>query len=181
MKRNLGLTMLAVYVGSIVLANYLTNRYGFVSIGFGYVTTAGTVAIGGAILTRDLIQDALGRAAVLAAILVGAGVSWGVSSAHLATASGLTFLVAEGLEFAVYTPLRRRAGFATMKWSGVVSVANVVGAVADTFLFLWLAGFPLTANIVEGQIIGKLYLTAVVIAVAPVVRSAIRPSVVATT
>ena len=166
-KRKLGLIAFGVFVGSVVLANYLTARYGLVGIGFGLMATAGTVAIGGAIMTRDLLQDGLGRWAVLGAIVVGAALSFWLSTPALARASGTTFLIAEGLEFAVYTPLRRRVGFGTRKWSGVVLVANVTGALADTLIFLSLAGFPVTPPVIAGQMVGKGYVTlAILIAVA---------------
>jgi hypothetical protein len=168
-----GAGLLAVYVGSVVLANWLTTRYGLVPVFPGLVTTAGTVAIGGAIMTRDLLQDALGRIAVLAAIVTGALLSYAVASHQIAFASGVTFLVAESLEFAVYTPLRRRVGWGTGKWGGIVGVANVTGALADTLLFLWLAGFPLTFSVVGGQMLGKAYVTAVVVLGALVLRRAV--------
>lgn len=168
-----GLPLLAIYVGSVVTANYVTAHYGLVPVGFGLMATAGTWAIGGAILTRDLLQDALGRWVVLAAIVAGAGLSWALSNERLAVASGVTFLLAEGLEFLVYTPLRRRVGFATPRWSGVVSVANVTGAVADTLIFLQLAGFGLSGSIVAGQMVGKLWITLGVVALAPMVRRAV--------
>lgn len=169
-QRTAGLGLLAVYIGSVVAANWLTTRYGLVTVFPGLLTTAGTVAVGGAIMTRDFLQDALGRAAVLAAIITGAGISYGLSSHQIAVASGVTFLIAESLEFAVYTPLRRRYGWGTGRWGGVVAVANVTGAVADTLIFLRLAGFPMTVPVVGGQLLGKAYITAAVLLVALAIR-----------
>ena len=162
--------LFAVYVGSVVLANWLTTRYGLVRAGFGLLCPAGTFAIGGVIMTRDLLQDAAGRLAVLAAIVIGAGLSFLVSSHQIAAASAITFLIAESLEFAVYTPLRRRAKWGTGKWAGVVAVANVTGALADTLIFLHLAGFPVTGLTVGGQMLGKAYITAAVIAAGLLIR-----------
>jgi uncharacterized PurR-regulated membrane protein YhhQ (DUF165 family) len=170
-QRSAGLGLLAVYIGSVVLANWLTTRYGLVTVFPGLLTTAGTVAVGGAIMTRDFLQDALGRIAVLAAIIAGAGISYGLSSHKIAVASGVTFLIAESLEFAVYTPLRRRYGWGTGKWGGVIAVANVTGAIADTLIFLRLAGFPMTAQVVGGQLLGKAYVTAAVIIAGVVIRA----------
>ena len=121
-------------------------------------------------MTRDLLQDALGRIAVLAAIVIGAVLSFAVSSHQIAVASGVTFLVAESLEFAVYTPLRRRSGWGTRKWAGVVSVANVTGALADTLLFLYLAGFPVNFTTVGGQMLGKAYVTIAVVVLGVLIR-----------
>lgn len=173
MRQKLGFALLGIYVGSVVLANYLTAHFGLVDIGFGLLTTAGTIAIGGAIMTRDLLQDALGRYAVLGAILAGALISWWLSSPQLAFASGATFLLAEGLEFLVYTPLRRRVGFATGKWGGIVGIANVTGAIVDTLLFLNLAGFPITKDVVLGQLVGKAYITLAVVGVLLLTRRAV--------
>jgi uncharacterized PurR-regulated membrane protein YhhQ (DUF165 family) len=164
--------LLTVYIGSVVLANWLTTHYGLISVGLGLMATAGTPAIGGVIMTRDLLQDAAGRIAVLAAITAGALISFAVSSHQIAIASGVTFLVAESLEFAVYTPLRRRAKWGTGRWSGVVIAANVTGALADTLLFLTLAGFPLTWPVTAGQMLGKAYVTAAVVAAGMVIRHA---------
>lgn len=164
-RRSLGYIALVVYIGSVVLANWLTTKYGLVDVGFGLLTTAGTVAIGGAIMTRDLLQDALGRWVVLAAIVAGALLSWAVAAPFIAVASAVTFLIAETVELLVYTPLRMRTGFATGRWTGVVLVANTVGAVFDTFLFLWIAGFPLTGTVVAGQLVGKAWVTLAVITV----------------
>ena len=179
-NRTIGICLLAVYIASIITANWLTTRYGLIAVFPGLVTTAGTLAVGGAIMTRDFLQDALGRIAVLAAIVTGAGLSWLLSSHQIAFASGVTFLVAESLEFAVYTPLRKRYGWGTSRWSGVVGLANLTGALADTFLFLALAGFPITTAVVGGQLLGKAYVTIAVITTGVVIRrcstSARRPA-----
>lgn len=168
MKRLAGLFAATIFVASVVAANYLTAHLGLIPVGFGLTATAGTIAIGGAIMTRDLMQDGLGRGAVIVAILIGAVLSWWLSSPELARASAITFLIAELLEFAVYTPLRRRVRFASGQWSGVVLLANITGALADTLIFLSLAGFSLTAAVVAGQMVGKGYVTLAVVILAGV-------------
>lgn len=162
-----------IYTASIVLANVLTSHYGLVAVAPGLKATAGTFAVGGVIMTRDLLQDAAGRRVVLACIVVGAALSFATSSERIALASGLTFLVAELAEFAVYTPLRARVEWGGGRWSGVVTVANVTGIVADTLLFLAIAGFPLAWSTVAGQMVGKAYVTAAVIFAAVVIRHAV--------
>jgi len=178
MVRRAGLALLFVYMTSIVAANWLTTRYGQVPVAPGLVATAGTFAIGGAVMTRDFLQDALGRAAVFAAILTGAGLSYLLSSHRIALASGITFLIAESAEFGIYTPMRRRVRWGSWLWSGVISLANLTGIVADTLLFLWLAGFALTVSGVAGQFAGKAYVTVAVIACAGVIRRALSHSAV---
>jgi len=174
-RRTTGLALLATYITSIWAANWLTTRYGLIAAwpGAAITCTAGTFAVGGAIMTRDFLQDALGRWVVLAAIAAGAILSYATSSHVIAVASGVTFLLGETLEFAVYTPLRRRYRWGTGRWSGVVAAANVTGALADTFLFLWLAGFGATATVVAGQLTGKAYVTAGCIALGVVIRRAV--------
>lgn len=138
------------YAGAVVAANVLTSHYGLVPVLPGLVTTAGTYAAGAALLLRDGVQETAGRWAVVAAIAVGGLVSWATSTPALALASAAAFLLAEGVDMAVYTPLRERG------WARAVLVSNVVGAVVDTLLFLTLAGFPLTASVIGGQLVGKL-------------------------
>ncbi|MFI6862620.1 VUT family protein [Streptomyces sp. NPDC050421] len=144
-----GPAALAGYVGAIAAANWLTARYGMVPVGAGMLTTAGTFAAGAALLLRDTVQDTLGRGWVLAGIAAGAALTWATSPA-LAVASATAFLAAELADMGVYTPLRARG------WARAVLASNAVGAVVDTLLFLFLAGFPITAATVGGQLIGKL-------------------------
>ncbi|MEU8136059.1 VUT family protein [Streptodolium elevatio] len=152
------------YVAAITLANWTTTRYGFVPVGFGLTATAGTYAAGLALLLRDLVQDTCGRAWVIAGILFGAALTWWTSPA-LAVASATAFLVAEAVDMAVYTPLRRRG------WARAVLLSGLVGAVADTWVFLTLAGFPTTSTAMAGQLVGKaLWATAVPVAVVVAVR-----------
>lgn len=148
--RGAGLAAGAGYVGSIVAANYVTARFGLVPVGFGLVTTAGTYAAGAALLLRDVVQDTLGRRAALLCMAGGVVASWALSAPALALASAAAFLLSELADFAVYTPLRRRG------WSRAVLTSNAIGAVIDTFVFLTLAGFPLTREIVAGQLVGKI-------------------------
>ena len=148
-RRTTGLAAVTAYAAAIASANYLTSRYGLVHVAPGMVTTAGTYAAGAALLLRDVVQDALGRAWVLAGILTGALLTWATSPA-LAVASATAFLVAELADMSVYTPLRDRG------WAKAVLASNTVGAIVDTLLFLFLAGFPITTAAVSGQLVGKL-------------------------
>lgn len=140
---------IAAYAATIVAANWLTARHGMVPVGFGLTATAGTFAAGAALLLRDVVQDVLGRAWVLAGILAGALLTW-VTSPALAVASATAFLLAEAADMAAYTPLRDRG------WARAVLASNAVGAVVDTLVFLTLAGFPVTGSAVGGQFVGKL-------------------------
>jgi len=172
-RRTASIVLLAVYIGSIWAANWLTTRFGLIAAGFGFVTTAGTFAAGGAIMTRDFLQDAAGRIGVFAAIVAGAALSYATSSHQIAVASGVTFLIGETIELIVYTPLRRRVGWGTGRWSGVIATANSSGLLLDTFLFLYLAGFPVTTATYGGQLLGKAYVTAGIVLAGVVIRRAV--------
>lgn len=147
--KKLGPIVFMLYVLTILSANWLVEHFGLVSVGFGLMATAGTYAAGVALLLRDVVQDLCGRWWVIAGILTGALLTLFVSPA-LAFASAAAFLVSELTDMAVYTPLRERG------WARAVVVSNIVGAIVDTFIFLWLAGFPVTPAGVGGQLVGKL-------------------------
>lgn len=140
--------VLAAYALAIAAANWLTTRYGLIPMGFGLTATAGTYAAGAALLLRDVVQDVCGWRWVLAGIGAGAALT-ALTSPALAVASTVAFLLAEVLDTAVYTPLRDRG------WARAALASGIVGAVADTYAFLALAGFPLTTQTVGGQLVGK--------------------------
>lgn len=142
------LTALAL-VGSIVLANWLSSEYGLVSAGFGLMVSAGTYAAGLALGLRDALHETGGIRWVLGAIAAGIAVSFWLGDGRIALASAVAFGVAELLDLAVYTPLRRR------NWRVAVIASNGVGAIADTLLFLTIAGFPVTPQSVGGQLLVK--------------------------
>lgn len=148
MKRTAVLA-LAAYVATIVAANWMTAAFGLVPIGFGIAVTAGTFAAGAALIARDAVQVTSGRWVALGAIVVGAALSWWLSTPALAVASGIAFLVSEVVDLAVFTPLRGRS------LAGAVVASSVVAAPVDTVLFLYLAGFPLTWQAIVGQLIVK--------------------------
>lgn len=124
---------LALYAAAIVGANWLIVTFGLVAIG-PLVVPAGTFAAGLVFGLRDLVHRDLGARWALVAIVVGAALS-ALLSPSLALASGVAFLFAELLDLAVYTRLLRRG------WMPAVVGSNIVGGVADTALFLLLAGF----------------------------------------
>ena len=153
--RTLGLVTLAGYILTIFAANWAITSFGVVPVGFGLMAPAGVYFAGLAFTLRDALQETLGRRWVIAAIVIGALVSAGLS-AQLALASGLAFLFSELADFMVYTPLRQR------NWLGAVTASNIVGAVVDSALFLWLAFGSL--EFLPGQIVGKLWMTALAVA-----------------
>lgn len=163
----LGLLSALAYVATIFAANWAIVTFGPVPVGFGLTAPAGVYFAGLAFTLRDLTQEMLGKRAVLIAILVGAALSAALSQ-QFALASGAAFLFSELLDFAVYTPLRRR------NWLGAVAASNAVGLVADSALFLTLAFGSLA--FLPGQIVGKATMTLLAIVVLAVVRRNLRNS-----
>jgi uncharacterized PurR-regulated membrane protein YhhQ (DUF165 family) len=90
----------------------------------------------------------VGRVWVMGVIVAGATLSCLISPAF-ALASGVAFLVSELADMAVYTPLYRRHPY-----TSVIS-SNTVGAVIDSWLFLWLAFGSIAFW--QGNVIGKLW------------------------
>jgi uncharacterized PurR-regulated membrane protein YhhQ (DUF165 family) len=147
---------LAAYILTILGANILITRFGFVAVGFGLLAPAGVYAAGASFVFRDLAQDRLGKRWAVAAIVIGAALSAFLSPA-LALASGIAFLVSELCDMAVYTPLRERGH----RWVAWIA-SNVVGAAIDSALFLLLAFGALTFW--PGQFVGKFWVTLAFIA-----------------
>jgi len=156
------------YLGSIVAANWLTARYGFVPMGFGLAATAGTYMAGLAFVARDAVQDTAGRVATLCVLLAGAVLSWFASTPQLALASAAAFGLGELIDMSVYTPLRRRG------YIRAAIASNLVGSVVDTFVFLTIAGFGLAPLVVAGQLVGKTWITLAVVLGVVGVRAVLR-------
>lgn len=147
MKRAL---LFVAFIGCVFAANLATERWGFVPVGFGLTATAGTYAAGLSFGVRDALSETADRWWVVVAIVVGAALSYLVAPS-LALASGVAFLCSESADLCVYEPLRRR------RWVAAVVASNLVGAVVDTVLFLWIAfGWEaVTRQAMTGQLVGK--------------------------
>jgi queuosine precursor transporter len=159
------------YVLTILLANYAITHWGnapafpggpyTVPVWPGIEAPSGVLFAGFAFTFRDLTQEWLGRKAVIVAILVGALLSWVVTSNRvLAVFSKLA-------DFTVYQPLRER------RWLLAVFASNVVGLVIDSILFLQIALGSL--DFIEGQIIGKLWTTVFAVVVLLALRRWVIP------
>jgi uncharacterized PurR-regulated membrane protein YhhQ (DUF165 family) len=159
----LGAAALGGYMLTVVAANAAISLVGLVPVGFGLTAPAGVYFAGLAFTLRDAVQETLGRRWVVAAIVVGALLS-ALLSAQLALASAVAFLLSELADFAVYTPLRERT------WLGAVAASNTVGALVDSALFLWLAFGSLA--FLAGQMVGKLWMTLLAVALVGLWRQA---------
>ncbi len=146
----------AAYIGVIVLANWMTDTYGLVPIGFGLMVTAGTFAAGAALIARDWLQIETNRWWVLAGIAAGVVLSVVLANPAIAVASGVAFAVSELVDWGVFTPIR------DMSLPLAVLVSSVVSAPVDTVLFLHIAGFGVTWEAVLGQFIVKTVMALIV-------------------
>ena len=157
MKR--GYLYLVMFIGTIFLANYLIKNVGLICepnnpclipVWPGILAPSGVLAIGMGFTLRDLVQRHLGVLYTIVGIFIGAAVS-ALLDPFLGLASGTAFLFSELMDLGVYTPLQKRNLFAAVIGS------NVVGLIADSAIFLGLAFGSLA--FIEGQIIGKLWMT----------------------
>jgi queuosine precursor transporter len=172
--RTIGLVAIVAYVLTVVAANWAIDEFGTVSVGFGLTAPAGVYFAGLAFTLRDITHDTLGRWYGLGGIAAGsvislvqsdnASIPGGVTS--IAVASAAAFLLSETFDFLVYTPLRER------HWIGAVVASNVVGLIADSVLFLWLAFGSM--EFLGGQIVGKGWMTVAAVIVLVFWRRATR-------
>lgn len=150
--------LIAAYAAMIPLANWLIGHVGtscvangpcLVPVGFGLMAPSGVMAIGAALVLRDLVQRRAGIAVSLICVLTGAVLSALFAPPALVLASAAAFLVSELADFAVYTPLARRS------FALAILMSCTAGALIDSALFLWLAFGSL--SFIAGQTIGKIY------------------------
>jgi uncharacterized PurR-regulated membrane protein YhhQ (DUF165 family) len=163
------------YIATIFLANLSLRQLGWceppapcvLPVGPGLWAPSGVLWAGLAFTLRDLVQEELGRVWTVAAIVIGAALSALVSPQY-ALASAVAFLLSELADFAVYTPLRRRS------WLAAVALSNTVGLVVDSVLFLTIAFGSL--DFLAGQIVGKLWMTVLAVALLWPWRRRLAPS-----
>ncbi|MBW4717524.1 VUT family protein [Saccharothrix obliqua] len=161
-------TILISYIASVLAANIVTSTWGLIPAGFGLLVPSGTYLAGLALSLRDAVHEWAGLRWVWIAIATGTVLSVAMSDGRIALASGAAFAVSELLDLAVYSRLRRNG------WRRALVVSNIVGALADTSLFLWLSGFGITAEALTGQILVKsIWVTATALGVAEIVRRAL--------
>jgi queuosine precursor transporter len=154
------------FIACIPLANWMIGNVGTICApphgpclvpvapwgpdGHKLMAPSGVLMVGLALVLRDMVQRRLGRGVALAAIVAGAALSGAVAPPQLVFASAAAFLLSELADFAVYTPLQSRGLILA------VLASSVVGLIADSLLFLWLAFGSL--DFLAGQIAGKLWM-----------------------
>ncbi len=152
MNKAIGWICFAAYIGCVFGANWALQKWGIVSVGFGLTAGAGVWFVGLSFTFRDFVQDELGRVLVWAAILIGGAASYWIAPSF-ALASLCAFLLSEALDFMVYTPLRSR------DWGTAVLASNIVGAIVDSVVFLWIAfGWASVQQFWFDQTVAKVYM-----------------------
>lgn len=156
----IGKLAFVLFAGTIPAANWLIGNVGFqfgpnephlVPVGFGLMAPSGVLVVGAALVLRDIVHERLGASWALAAIALGGVLSWWLAAPALVIASVLAFTLSELADLAVYTPLRKRQlGLAVL-------ASGVVGSIIDSAVFLWLAFGSMA--FIEGQIVGKLWMS----------------------
>lgn len=157
----IGYLALAAYAATIPVANWMIGNVGecipdgpcLLPVGFGLMAPSGVLMIGAALVLRDAVHSLLGWKWAVAAILVGAALSFTFSPPALVIASVTAFLLSELADLLIYAPLRRKRIVLAVLASGAV------GAAVDSAVFLWLAFGSL--DFIEGQIVGKIWMTAI--------------------
>lgn len=160
----LGWVCFALFLASVPFANWLVQHVGTVCVpqgpclvpvapGLGgasappLMAPSGVLAVGAALVLRDVVQRCLGPAWGLVAIALGTALSAAIAPPALVLASAAAFLLSELADFAVYTPLQRRGLVLA------VVASSLAGLVVDSVVFLTLAFGGL--DFLAGQIVGK--------------------------
>lgn len=161
MKNRLsGLILLAIYVATVPVANWMISNIGTqdfpggphtIPVGFGFNAPSGVLVIGLALVVRDVIQRRYGKGVALLAITVGVVVSYVLADPFIATASAVGFALGELTDFAIYTPMKRKSLVLA------VAVSGIVGGIVDSLIFLQIAFGSVMYW--EGQALGKAYVS----------------------
>lgn len=159
-RKNLeGAIFLVLFCLTIPAANWMIGHIGtvcpanspcLVPVAPGLMAPSGVLMIGAALVLRDLVQRRLGAKFGIGAVIAGALISAAIAPAALVTASAVAFLLSEGADFAVYTPLAKR------RLVLAVVASSMAGLVIDSVVFLYLAFGSL--DFLAGQIVGKAWM-----------------------
>lgn len=149
-----------LFAATIPAANWMIGHVGdcgpvcTIPVGFGLYAPSGVLMVGLTLVLRDALHERGGLLAVAGAVALGALATLAVAPAALAVASLAAFLAAEAVDTAAYSMARRHGR------ARAVMVSGLVGAAADSAVFLWLAFGSL--DYLTGQTLGKLYASAAV-------------------
>lgn len=147
---------------TIPAANWLIGHVGascipngpcIIPVGFCLDAPSGVLMVGLALVLRDVVHERLGWTWAVGAIAIGGVLSAFFAPPALVAASGLAFLLSEGADMLVYSPLRAR------RLTLAVLASGIAGAAVDSAVFLWVAFGSL--EFLAGQVLGKTWMTLV--------------------
>lgn len=134
--------MIAAYIAAMVTANLLVWW-----LGPWFSPINSFLLIGLDLTLRDVMHDRLTRWQMLAVVLAGGVITWGLnpSAAKIALASAVAFTASACVDWLVYTLLRKKP------WLVRSNGSNVAGAAVDSLLFPTLAFGTFMPHIVALQ------------------------------
>jgi len=124
---------LAAYVGTVVVLNVAFEIVPIIDTPLGPWPPAALLA-GAVFIVRDFAQRAHGHW-VLAAMVLGGAISYFAASPAIATASLVAFAASEGLDWLVYTVLKRRP------FGQRIVASSLLSTPFDSVIFLGMIGF----------------------------------------
>lgn len=155
----IGIIALVAYASTVPVANWMVGNVGIFCIPNGpcvlpvfpgIYCPSGSLMIGLALVLRDIVQRALGAKWSLGAIIAGTAIAALIAPPALVTASALSFLISELVDFGVYTPLYRK------RFITAIVASSIMGLIVDSILFLLIAFGSL--DLLPGIILGKLWM-----------------------
>lgn len=150
----------AAFLACIPIANYAIGHIGaptpfggphVLPVGFGLTAPSGVYVVGLALVLRDQLQKRADKAVTLALIAAGAVIT-ALFAPSLALASTAAFIIAESVDFGIYSLVRRRASHEMSS-----AASNAASIVVDSLVFLSIAFGSLT--FIQGQVVGKAWAT----------------------
>lgn len=138
--------MICTYIAAMVTANLLVWW-----LGPWFSPINSFLLIGLDLTLRDVMHDRLTRWQMLAVVLAGGLITWGLNpgAAKIAVASAAAFTASACADWLAYTALRGQ------KWLVRSNGSNVVGAAVDSLLFPTLAFGSFLPHIVAMQFAAK--------------------------
>lgn len=138
--------VIALYIAAMVTANLLVWW-----LGPWFSPINSFLLIGLDLTLRDVMHDRLTRWQMLAVVLAGGVITWGLNptAAKIALASAVAFTVSAMADWLAYTALRSKP------WLVRSNGSNVVGAAVDSVIFPTLAFGSFLPHIVALQFAAK--------------------------
>lgn len=150
-----------LYVLCVILADVLAARW-IVPIGFGLIVPAGVFMVAPIFTLRDDIHKKYGAKTILILIFVASIISYIISVlssnqllGKITIASVVAFLVSEYADTIIFHITRKQM------WMQRVIKSNLVSALLDSLIFIWIA-FGFVLPLILGQYIVKMIISVVV-------------------